>query len=290
MGRQRSDDRRLKGRPGDRVDGRVERHDRKVPVASDRRQELLGPVALQPERYPSLQVRARQQQGPARVFAKARAEDAGGLEALLEQLLERLPRQIGKHLAEAEILAGGDQEAVVVGIDLEAFARKLPVGHRQHQGQGTVDAASPAGMEDPGSASAFDTLVGQLLDQQPVPVRQESGGTALALQKFDQFCGRGGFHGMSIKELRLQIIGAVSRRQRCVGPFQELTDALGQVKAATALLGPPERREGRTLARRRHQYVAVGDLSNPPSLGTQSERVAERTFPDKFFVEFSELG
>ena len=52
----------------------------------------------------------------------------------------------------------------------------------------------------------------------------------------------------------------------------------------------PKRRQGSAAARLSHQHIIMGNAVNTPMLSAQGETVAGGGLPDKFLIQFAQLG
>jgi len=160
--------------------------------------------------------------------------------------------------------------------------RRAGGGHGQ--GEGAIDTAAPAGVEQEPALPLGVDRIGTALGEEVVPVRQRRAGSlALAAQVVAQRAGRRGCQVVAGRQLD----GEIRIVQPAVGGFKQAADPLRQRPGAALLLGAPKRDQGVAAAAGDRLHLVGGDAGDAPDLVAQGEGVAERPLPDELLVELA---
>ena len=259
---------------------RLER-DREVAVLAGDLEQLVGPLALLPQRRAPLRIAPGEQQRTGGALAEpgrehGRAAELGGddrLDLVRAEHREVTARWLGVGVGQA------DHDAVVAvhGLHVQAVAFAQPGGDRQRPR--SVDRGSERRVHDQPPVAE---LVAEALDEHGPVIGQVSGRVTLLAQVREQV-GR----APSVQTGRARTHRGVCT-VHCGHLAQECTERASELDRPPGSIALPERHAADLAGGRRDEHAVVRDVLDPPRGRAQQEHVAHAGLVDHLLVQLAD--
>ena len=248
-------------------------------IAGGDGEQVVGSLALLPQRRAALRATAWQEQSPGCTLTKFRRKQRGAAELAQNQVrgLFRIEKnQLGVRRSIAVRKAQDESIVAPHRFHIGTATGTNAAGDRH--GPGRVHAAAKRGEHADAPVAQFVT---RALDDDGAVIWNYRGSNFLSARKRMRFSAAMGSRSCSrIKRLSAALRG-MSREFA-----DQLANAAAKFEGAAGIVSMPERHLARLARRRRNQYPVVGDLVDAPGRRAQDKGVAGAAFEDHLFVEF----